>query len=133
MEKLISDLKDYISVTQKLIDQGEKTGSFRDDSTDYVEGYKDIFETFKSIVGGYAGEVLEPDINKRQDFLRRYINFYKLRYDHWNHIIITTRNELQLYKQLDRLRGKREACRDIYNELLKMFNKLPEVDNEDSD
>lgn len=130
MEKIIKDVIDLLDARMDVINQAEQTKPNEED-LNYIDGKKTVYIGFReALVWMWETYECKNDIEKRKSFLRYYMNLYRGRWDKFNYDC--SNNNGRILKSYgngiyDKMRGRRDACSDIYHELKRMLEVIPDA------
>ena len=129
MEKIVNDIIDLLHARLDVIAEAEKTNP-EEAELKYIEGkkvmYIGLLETLKSYL---TVETLKNNIEDRRKFLRFYSNLYYKLWDSYSYDCANLAQIIKMYGDnfYNKLRGRRDACSDLYHELKRMLEVIPDA------
>lgn len=129
MDKLMGDLTDLLKTKLDLVNESIKKEPEEMELV-YFEGVRMIYSGFLELIKSYStSNVLQPDIEKRRSFLRFYANLYRGRWDKYAYDCGDNGAILKMYGErlYNKTRGRRDACSDLYHELKKILEVIPDA------
>lgn len=129
MEKIVNDIIDLLHARLDVIAEAEKTDP-EEAEIKYILGKKMVYEGFLEMLKSYITvKVLKNDIEERRKFLRFYSNLYHNRWDSYSYDCAQNGQLVKMYGEdiYNKLRGRRDACSDLYHELKRMLEVIPDA------